>query len=144
MYRKESAFTLIETLIALAVFAFVLFLIYFALQFFQNEKKTANLISYQRALMQLESPERQYEWVAEKNRIYFVSDRRGNQKMRFRLSKNTLQLTTDQGGTMPIVAGVTHFELQEVNHRLHFSLFFSGKEHYETDLLLKKRASKAD
>ncbi|MFT8470409.1 ComGF family competence protein [Oenococcus sp.] len=144
MSHKQTAFTLAETMIALTVFAFILFMIHFASQFVQNEKKTANLINYQRTLMQLENPDRQYEWDRQGNQIYFVSARREDQRVYFRLNKNVLQLTTDQGGTMPIVSGVSDFKLLENQGRLHFVIIFSRKERYETDLLLKRHLASKD
>lgn len=143
--NRQKSFTIIETVISLGIFAIILFLIQFAVQYTKQEKATTNLISYHRMLMQLENDDRAYYWSDEKSQqIYFVSEDKIKQKIFLRLKNHILQLTTSDGGTMPMLAAVDKFKLTVNDNKVHFSLLFDSGENYETTLLLAKYQPKEE
>ncbi|WP_180373976.1 ComGF family competence protein, partial [Oenococcus oeni] len=88
---------------------------------------------------QLEDPSRSYRWAQTKEgKIYLLSIGKRNQKINFRLKNHSLQLTTSDGGTMPIVSQVKDFELEQLNEKIYLSLYFYSGEYYESNLLLEK------
>ncbi len=90
-------------------------------------------------LLQLEDPSRSYHWSQTKEgKIYLLTSEKNNQRVNFRLKNHVFQLTTSDGGTMPIISQIENFKLSLVHERICLSLHFDTGEHYESNLLLEK------
>ncbi|MFT8729861.1 MAG: competence type IV pilus minor pilin ComGF [Oenococcus oeni] len=136
---RQKSFTILESIVALGIFALIVLIIQFAIQYIKKEKQTTNTINFQRMLLQLEDSSRSYRWAQTKEgKIYLLSIGKRNQKINFRLKNHSLQLTTSDGGTMPIVSQVKDFELEQLNEKIYLSLYFDSGECYESNLLLEK------
>ncbi|AZZ61510.1 competence protein ComGF [Oenococcus sp. UCMA 16435] len=137
--NRQKSFTILETIISLGIFALIILIIQFAIQYIKNEKQTTNIINFQRMLLQLEDPSRSYHWSQTKEgKIYLLTSEKNNQRVNFRLKNHVFQLTTSDGGTMPIISQIENFKLSLVHERICLSLHFDTGEHYESNLLLEK------
>ena len=137
--NRQKSFTILETIISLGILALIILIIQFAIQYIKSEKQTTNVINFQRMLLQLEDPSRSYRWAQTKEgKIYLLTSEKNNQRINFRLKNHVLQLTTSDGGTMPIVSQIEHFKLSLVREKICLSLYFYTGEHYESNLLLEK------
>ncbi|MDR0899548.1 MAG: ComGF family competence protein [Lactobacillaceae bacterium] len=132
MLLKKNSFTLIETAVSLLVFLITLGLISTISTVLKTNTYYANSINFYTMMIQLEDPKKEFEFIKNENNQTFL--KKDEQVYILKMAGNKIILTTEDGGTMPLLNGVSTASFN--NDRIIVS--WPNGEENEARILLKK------
>lgn len=112
MKIKQSSFTIVESLIAMSLFALVMITASVGISSLKQIKHYQQAISFYQMLIQLESPNRNYQLQFDGDKLEFVNPDKPELIYDLKVSKNRLIMSTSEGGTMPLLDHVRSFANQ--------------------------------
>lgn len=115
MVKNRSSFTIVESLVAMFLFALVMLTASIGIGSLKQIKHYRQAISFYQMLIQLESPHRNYQIDIDGNSLKFVNTEKPELKYILKISKDRLMMSTSEGGTMPILENIQGFSTEGRN-----------------------------
>lgn len=136
---RIKSFTIFEILISLSIFAAILSIFSLSFSNFKKREKNSYFIEYHQMILKIEDRYGKTEWSDKDQKIRFLTNGHEDTYSYFRFKNASVQMTTSEGGTMPLIDNVKRFKIFSINDRLNILVEFLDGTTFQNRLMIKKR-----